>query len=83
MNKRRKISEVRETAVGSQSQLCTSNKIGSDKKLEIKSNLKGKNKLNANKMLMRKPKKNITAYAFFIKEVKTLGYFTVSHQFPI
>jgi len=83
MNKRQKISEVEEAAVGSQSHLCSSNKIGSDKKLEIKSNLKGKNKLNANKMLMRKPKKNITAYAFFIKEVKTLGYFTVSHQFPI
>jgi hypothetical protein len=32
--------------------------------------LKGECQLNAKKMIMRKPKKNITAYAFFIKEVR-------------
>ena len=78
-NKRKKISEDEEAAIGSQKQLITQSKAGSDKRNQTKSLLKGENKLNANKMLMRKPKKNITAYAFFIKEVRTFRYFTFSH----
>lgn len=41
--------------------------------------LKGECQLSAKKMIMRKPKKNITAYAFFIKEVRLYYNFHVLH----
>lgn len=40
-----------------------------NKEHKVKSSLKGETEFKLNKALSKKPKKNITAYAFYIKEV--------------
>lgn len=73
-NKRQKVSEDDQEDSGTMSVDSLSNSQRNSKDDTMKSNLKGESGFNLNRLISQKPKKNITAYAFYIKEVSCLHY---------
>ena len=67
--KRQKVSDEQEITASASSQFLLEVVSQVDTQKESKSNLKGEADFKPNKAMLKKPKKNITAYAFFIKEV--------------